>query len=588
VLKSPNTVSKSKYWTMVAFVIAVHAVLAYRFFQLQILDFELYSERAESNRIRAMSIPAPRGLILDRHGEIIVDNYPTYILYGIGAEIGDKEKNFNVISRTTGIDTSILFKNYKNYYRNRFLPTRLAKDLTISQLSRLEEAKNNLSGIIYKQFPERIYNPKIRASHVLGYLKEIDQEMIQEQIFMGDYEYGDLVGWSGLEQEYEPVLRGKKGVTYFQVDTYGREAGRLEDQGDLLSHPGKNITTTLDVSLQEMLETEFKGKSGVGIVSRPATGGILAYVSAPDYKPDLFTGLISNTDWQTVIADSNRPLLNRAANGTYPPGSIFKMVVLAELLEKNLVSPQEEVFCSGSYEFYDRTFGCWNEFGHGKTDLEQAIVQSCDVYFYHMIQKVKLNDLAAMAKQFRIGLETQVDLPAEMKGRMPDRQFMNRLYGRWGWAQGALLNMSIGQGEILVTPLQMAAYTHLLATSGNVPKLHLVKPKEGNHQKPNISPSTWRFIQKYMRNVVVHPKGTGRRSDPKISGLKISGKTGTSENPHGEPHAWFIAYGEKDGDMISVVIMIENGGSGGEVAAPLARKVFQHYFNPVPSKLAKS
>ena len=157
---------------MVAFVIAVHAVLAYRFFQLQILDFELYSERAESNRIRAMSIPAPRGLILDRHGEIIVDNYPTYILYGIGAEIGDKEKNFNVISRTTGIDTSILFKNYKNYYRNRFLPTRLAKDLTISQLSRLEEAKNNLSGIIYKQFPERIYNPKIRASHVLGYLKK--------------------------------------------------------------------------------------------------------------------------------------------------------------------------------------------------------------------------------------------------------------------------------------------------------------------------------------------------------------------------------------------------------------------------------
>ena len=587
-LKSPNTVSKAKFWIIIAFVVAAHSVLAYRFFQLQILEYELYSKRAESNRIRAMSIPAPRGLILDRHGEIIVDNYPTYILFGIGVEIRDKEKNFAVISRTTGIDTSILKKNYKNYYRNRFLPTILAKDLTISQLSRLEEAKNDLSGIIYKQYPERIYNPKIRASHVLGYLKEIDHDMIQKKVSLGDYEFGDLIGWTGLEQEYEPTLRGEKGVTYYQVDAYGREAGKLEGQKDILPHLGKNIVTTLDISVQQMLETEFKGKSGVGIVSHPETGGILAYVSAPDYKPDLFTGLISNADWQTVIADSNRPLLNRVSNGTYPPGSIFKMVVAAELLEKDLFSPQEEVFCSGSYEFYDRTFGCWNEYGHGKTDLEQAIVQSCDVYFYHMIQKVKLNDLAAMAKQFGFGLETHLDLPAEMKGRMPNRQFMNKLYGRWGWAQGALLNMAIGQGEILVTPLQMVAYTNLLATRGNAPKLHLVQPHDSNIKKPNIRPSTWRLIQKYMRNIVTHPKGTGRRSDPKIPGLKIFGKTGTSENPHGEPHAWYIAYGENDGEMISVVIMIENGGSGGEVAAPFARKVFNQYFGKSPPKLAKS
>jgi len=587
-LKSPNVVSKSKFRVMVGFVLVVQLVLTYRFFQLQIMDFELYSQRAESNRIRAMSIPAPRGLILDRHGEIIVDNYPTYILYGIGAEIRDKQKNYNVISRTTGIDTTILKKNYKNYYRNRFLPTRLAKDLTITQLSRLEEAKNDLSGVVYKQFPERIYNPKIRASHVLGYLKEMDSEMVQKMVSESDYEFGDLIGWSGLEQKYETKLKGEKGVDYYQVDAYGREAGKLEGEDNILPYPGNDISTTLDVSLQQLLEFELKDKKGVGIVSNPKTGGILAYVSAPDYKPDLFTGLISNTDWQEVLADPDRPLLNRVANGTYPPGSIFKMVVVIALLEKKLISPQMEVFCTGSYEFYDRTFGCWDENGHGKIDLEQAIVQSCDVFFYQAIQKIKLNDLAEFGKVFGIGFETKIDLPAEMKGRMPDREFMNRLYGRWGWSKGALLNISIGQGEILVTPLQMVAYTNILATRGNTQPLHMVQANDGWIEKPKISQRSWSLIQKYMGKVITDPKGTGKRSDPKIPGLKLSGKTGTAENPHGEPHAWFIAYGEKDGEMISVVIMVENGGHGGEVAAPIARKVFKHYFDDSKSKLAKT
>ena len=319
---------------MIVGVVLLHMVLAFRFFQLQILDFDIYNQRAESNRIRAMSIPAPRGLILDRNGEIIVDNFPTYILYGIGAEIINKKHNYNVIMQSTGIDTTILKKNYQNYYRNRFVPTRLAKDLTINQLSRLEEEKNELSGIIYKQFPERSYNQKIYASHVLGYLKEIDKQSIEKLGKDNQLEYGDLIGWSGIEKNYESSLRGKKGVTYYEVDAFGREAGKIGGQENILPNPGKNITTTLDVSLQQLLETELRGRRGVGIVSRPETGGILAYVSAPNYNPDFFTGLISNTDWQSVIADTNRPLLDRAANGVYPPGSIFKMVVAIALLEK--------------------------------------------------------------------------------------------------------------------------------------------------------------------------------------------------------------------------------------------------------------
>ena len=211
-LKSPNSASKSTYWVMIGGVVLLHTVLAFRFFQLQILDFDIYNRRAESNRIRAMSIPAPRGLILDRHGEIIVDNFPTYILYGIGAEIINKNHNYNIISQSTGIDTTILKKNYQNYYRNRFVPTRLAKDLTINQLSRLEEEKNELSGIIYKQFPERVYNQKIHASHVLGYLKEIDRQSIEKLGEDNQYEYGDLIGWSGIEKNYESARWNKNDI----------------------------------------------------------------------------------------------------------------------------------------------------------------------------------------------------------------------------------------------------------------------------------------------------------------------------------------------------------------------------------------
>ena len=584
-LKSANTVSKSKFWFLAGFVIFVHLVLAYRFFQLQVLDHDEYSRRAENNRIRATSIPAPRGLILDRHGEIIVDNYPTYIVSAIGAETVNKEKNYKVISAATGIDTAILKQNYKNYYRNRFLPTRLAKDLTIGQLSRLEEAKDELTGIVYSQFPERIFNSKIRASHVLGYLKEIDQGMMVDMDEQSDYQYGDLVGWSGLERQYESQLRGEKGVAYYQVDAFGREAGPVEGHDNILPNPGNDIHTTLDVSLQALLENEFNDKKGTAIVSNPRTGGILAYVSAPDYKPDLFTGMISSKDWKTVIADSNRPLLNRVTNGTYPPGSIYKMVVGVELLEKQLVTTDWSVFCTGEYEFYDRTFRCWNENGHGKINLEQAIVQSCDVYFYQAIQNVDINDLAIRSKQFLHGLITAIDLPTEMKGRVPDRQFMNKLHGRYGWSKGAMLNLSIGQGEILVTPLQMVAYTNLLATRGKTYPLHLVQSQNEIIDAPAIRSRTWNRIQDYMELTITQSNGTGRWSNPKIPGLRIGGKTGTAENPHGEPHAWFIAYGEKDDEMITITILIENGGSGGEVAAPIAKRVFQHYYGPKTTKL---
>ena len=562
-------------------------LLIYRFFQLQILNHDLYTKQADSNRIRAISLPSPRGLILDRNGAIIVDNFPTYIIYGIDAEIINKEKNYDIINKTTGIDISILEKNYKNNFRNRFLPIRLAKDLTILQLSRLEEKKHDLSGIIYKQFPERIFNDKIRASHVLGYLKEFDSEMLINTN-NNDYQLGDLVGWAGIEKQYESTLKGNKGVSYYQVDAFGRETEKIELNNSILPVPGKNILTTLDISLQSFIEREFKGKKGVVIVSNPKTGEILSLLSSPDYKPDLFTGLVSNDDWKEIINDPDKPLLNRASNGLYPPGSIFKMIVTLELLQKKIVSPDWSVFCTGEYEYFDRVHRCWDENGHGKINMEQAIAQSCDIYFYESIQKIKLDDLYLRAQQFGYGKRSNLDLPSEMIGRMPNRDFMNKLYGKWGWSKGALLNIAIGQGEILSTPIQMSNYVNLIATNGDTYPVHLVKSNINKLYQPEADLESWKIIQNAMREVVVGSKGTGKLSDPKIPGLIIYGKTGTAENPHGDPHAWYITYGEKNGEMISIVVLIENGGSGGTYATPISKNIYNFYFNSNKSNFAKN
>ena len=588
-LKSPNTVLKTRLWVFYIFVIFVHFLIIARFFKIQILDNEKYSKRAKSNYVRALSLPAPRGLILDRNGEIIVDNYPTYVLFAIGAEIKDKSKNFEIISKSTGIDTSILIKNYKNNYRNRFIPTKIAKDLTIEQLSKLEEEKNNLSGIIYKQFPERIYHPKVKATHVLGYLKEVNQEMI-DNFKIAKYSYGDLVGWAGIEKQYESSLRGEKGVSYYQVDAFGREAGKVEVYDDLLSEPGGNLSTTLDLDMQLLVEEIFKDLKGSAIVSKPKTGEVLAYLSSPDYDPDLFTGLVSSKDWQNIVSDPDRPLLDRTTNGLYPPGSIYKMIVAIELLENKLVDEDWTATCTGEYEFYDRAHKCWDENGHGVVDVESAIAQSCDVYFYEAIQKVRLNNLEKRSMDFYHGIPTGIDLPSEMKGKVPNRKYMNKLYGRYGWSTGAMLNISIGQGEILVTPIQMAAYINILATKGVSNKLHLVETEINEDLKSiSVNPKTWEIIHNSMREVVYGKKGTGKLSNPNIPGVMVSGKTGTAENPHGETHAWYIGFADYDSkDMISVVVLVENGGGGGSIASPIARKIFKKYNESINLNIAKS
>tara|TARA_B100001105_G_scaffold150439_1_gene120698 strand:- start:51 stop:1811 length:1761 start_codon:yes stop_codon:yes gene_type:complete len=579
-LKADNIVSHRQYqvarllsWLMILLLIA-------RYFQIQIIEHEIYRLKSNTNRIRKVTKNAPRGLILDRSGEILVDNYPVYVLTAIPGEMDDKKNQFNLIAKYIESDSSIIHSNYNKYYRGRFVPTRLAKDIGFSQLSNLEENKLNLAGVYYDQIPERYYPNKVKAAHLFGYVKEVDRLVRRDIRNKELYELGDLVGWSGLEKQYESYLMGKRGTYFFEVDASGREVGPASELVDTRPDPGNNIQTTIDHNLQLFIEKLMDNRKGVILIGKPETGGILAATSSPDYSPDLFTGLMTESEWKNIKDDPNTPLINRYIQGTYIPGSIIKMITQIAILKEKNYDLNMTHYCPGFYQFGDRIYGCWVTDGHGNVNIIQAMSMSCDVFFYKAVQLIDIDKLHNTFKQFGFGKKTKIDIPNELAGLVPNIAYMYQRYGKYGWSKGSLLNLAIGQGELLVTPIQVLNYINLISTRGNSPNCHFVivdnLPENSN---PQLEEIIWKQVFEGMRSAIADKKGTGRRSDPKIDGLIIYGKTGTAENPHGDNHAWYVGWAEYLNEKYSIVVLLENAGSGGAVAAPLARKVFTEIIN---------
>ena len=464
-LKTKNVIPKQRLIIFTIVVVIAFITLISRFFQIQVYQHNTYQTKAEANRIKAVTRNAPRGLIIDRNGKILVDNYPTYVLSCIPIEIEDKNALIKLISKLTGLDSLFLRQNYSKYYRNRFSPTRLAKDLSFQHISVLEEHKSELHGIQITQFPERYYPTQISGTHFLGYVNEVNQNIRGKISDKKQYELGDLIGWHGLEKEYEPELRGEKGVKYIEVDAFGREVGNVDEYKDIPPKPGNNLKLTIDAKLQLLLEGLMSNYQGVAIVSNPKNGDILSYVSSPSHAPDLFTGSVSSETWSNILNNPGRPLVDRVSSGLYPPGSTLKMITALSLLDKKLIDPKWATTCTGSYFYGDRTFRCWNENGHGEVDLRKAIAQSCNIYFYKVVQRLTLTEWSETCKQFGFGKKTGIDLPIEKTGVVPTKDYMNNRYGRWGWSKGAMLNLTIGQGDVLVTPLQMLHYINKIATN---------------------------------------------------------------------------------------------------------------------------
>ena len=551
--------------------------LFYKFYSIQIIQFNKYKLRSLNNSIRKIINKAPRGIIYDRNNSPIVDNQPTYDLSAIPFDVNENF-NYELFAELTGLDAnevSELISTEKKKF-NRFKLQTLKRHVAFEERSRIEEYKLEFPGIRFVDFPARTYPNSAKLTHVLGYLRSVTQQVLDNQNDNKGYQLGDVFGYSGLEKIYENTLRGTDGVEFHLVDIYGIDHGIFEFEHNYPILSGDSLTLSIDTKIQLYTEELMEGLKGAIIALDPLTGEIYSYVSAPDYDLKSFVGPIPLSLWDEWNNSDNKPLMNRVIRGTYPPGSIFKLIMAAIALDNGIISKHWSAKCNGSYLYGGRVFHCWNKAGHGKVDLTESIKHSCNIYYYQLIQKISFDDWSTSVSDFGFGKPTQIDLPGERSGIVPTKKFMNDRYTSRGWGKGSLLNFVIGQGDILVTPIQIIQLMNLIATNGQTyqPKLNMnVKSTPINL---TLKPSTWKFIQQAMREVVNGDSGTGKNA--RISDGIVRGKTGTSQNPHGEDHSWFAGYVTLDnGQKLSISVIVENGGKGSGISAGIARQIFQFY-----------
>ena len=554
----------------------IFAILFFRFYHLQIYQHSKYETKAGNNSVRKISLHAPRGIIYDRNGIPIVDNRQIYDLSVIPFDVTN-QFDYRMVSKRTGVSSIELkekiAKGKKSFHRFRPIP--IKRHINFETRSHLEENKLSLPGTIFSEFPARTYPVKAKLTHVLGYLRAVTELSVSIPNQELDYKLGDVFGFSGIERIYESILRGRDGTEFRLVDIYGIDHGVYQDNPGLQPTPGKALNLSIDSELQALIEDLFRGKKGAAICMMPQSGEVLAFVSAPDYDLNSFAGPVPIELWERWNTDSERPLLNRGIQGLYPPGSTFKLIGAALAKEESIVDKNWTVNCNGVYHLGDRDFHCWNNAGHGIVNMDKAIFQSCNIYFYHLIQKLSFNNWKAMAENFGFGATTGIDLLGEKGGLVPGKKYMNKKYGRYGWATGNLLTFIIGQGDILVTPIQVAQMMSIIATRGNTKTPHLLVDSPSENIIVSLKSTTWDFLQQATWNVVNHEGGTGKAA--KVLGGEVHGKTGTAQNPHGENHSWFAGYLVKDGvPILSLAILVEHGGKGSVEAALISHKIFKY------------
>jgi len=584
-ISAQNNINPVRRNILIYLALFIFLVLAAKLYQLQIVQYSEFAGIAEANRIRIVPVEAPRGIIYGRNGKIIAENIFQYNINIIPYEFSSTDSSYRELADLLQITPEQVRRRIQNNWRSRFLPVKVGEDIDFETLTYLEEHKLSYPGVLYTLEPIRRFPSTANLSHVIGYLREVDQADLKNIRHYG-YRSGDLIGWKGVERQYENILRGSRGYQYLQVDVFGREIGSLDQKRNILPQPGNDLYLCVDVDLQTYAEQLLEKQKGVILCMDADNGEIYSFVSQPDYSPNLFSGIVESDVWQKLRDNPARPLYNRATQGLYPPGSTFKVNAALTALQQATVSRNWSVQCSGSYRLGRRSFKCWKESGHGRMNMHDAIVNSCNIYFYQLIRKMELDEWAETARLFRFGQKTNIDLPNESSGILPATEFLDRKYGKGGWTEGNKLNLVIGQGDLLVTPIQMVRYAASLATRGKLVQPHLGLQffnKTSNQfttftahsdSIEAISESTWSFIHEAMRETVLNRTGTARAA--RVKGLATYGKTGTAENPHGESHAWFMGFCHSPKVNMAVVVMVEHGGSGGGVAAPLAGKLFQY------------
>jgi len=573
--------------------LALLGLLAGRMYQLQVVESDRYTTLAEENRINLRLLPPPRGRILDRYGRPLAINQENYRVSLVAEQVQDVDAILDALSRIISLGDHERQRILRKVRRRRgFVPVTVRENLQWEDVSRIEVNAPDLPGLSIEVGQSRQYPFAHDFSHVLGYVAAVSEKEVTGDPLLELP--GFKIGKNGVERVFDLNLRGKAGNSQVEVNAVGRVIRELSRQE---GQPGDDLRLTIDRDLQKLAADRLKKeKSAAAVVMDIHNGDVLVLSSVPGFDPNEFVTGLSSRSWRRLVNDPHTPLINKAISGLYAPGSTFKMVVALAALEANIVRPDHRVFCRGFTQLGNARFHCWKKHGHGWQDIYDAHKNSCDVYFYDIAKRIGVDRIAAMARKLGLGEKTGVDLPSEKGGVIPTRAWKKALIGT-PWQQGETLISGIGQGFILTTPLQLAVMTARLANGGEAVTPRLVRPEriDGKDDTPKfkklaISRASLDVIRDGMNQVTNEHGGTAYRARISEKGMEMSGKTGTAQvrriskaeremrvlKNHERPwrkrdHALFVGYAPSDDPRYAVAVVVEHGGGGSKVAAPIAR-----------------
>ncbi len=567
-------------------IVGMIGVLLLGFWKLQVIDSEKYTTMAERNRVREIPVIAPRGRMLDRDGRVLVDNRPSFSVLLLRDEPGQVEKYLPAIADGLGVSLDDL-KDQLSSTKSlpKFQPIIIKPDASAADIAFIESHRSDIPILEMISVSRRRYLPGGFLAHAVGYVGEVSEQQIEAS--NGKLRMGDFAGKFGLERQYNDILMGTDGKRRVIVNSIGKEVGPLPTQDAI---PGKQIQLTIDYDLQQVAEQSLGAREGAVVALNPGNGEVLAMVSHPAMDPNDFAVRISKETWKDLNEDPEKPLLNRAIQAQLAPGSVFKVIMATAMLESKTPPESFTTFCPGYATFYGRQFKCWvyGKSSHGAVDLHKAIVQSCDVFFYNVGQRLGIERISYYASKLGLGRKTGIDLPSEENGLMPSEDWVQRVYHR-KWYPGETISVAIGQGAVTSTPLQLARLIGGIASGGVFAQPHLLKDaKNVKEEKFPISEATIEKVTDGMYGVV---NEGGTAAAIKLPGIEFSGKSGTAQiinydlrsrlgkGKQFKDNSWFVGYAPRRNPEIVVSVLVQGGGHGSEVAGPVVRDIIKAYYD---------
>ena len=576
-------------------------VIIARLYYLQVYQADRYKTLADENRISTRLLVPPRGIIFDRNGVTIASNQQNFQALIVAEQARNVQETLDAFKKIMPLSEAEEERIKKDLKRNRsFVPIKIRDNLSWEEVSRIQLNAPDLPGIVIDEGLTRYYPFGAGMAHILGYVSSVSDKDVKDDPLLEVP--GFKIGKSGIEKYLEKALRGESGNLKLEVNAYGRIMKEIERVDGI---PGKDVQLTIDSRLQQKAFELFGEESGAAVLLDVHTGEILAFVSAPSFDPNMMTQGLSTEDWNALLHNERNPLTDKAISGQYSPGSTFKMIVALAALEAGVIKPETRTYCAGKMFLGNHAFHCWKKEGHGHLNVVEALQHSCDIFFYETAQKLGIEKIADMARRFGLGSKINIGLENEKAGLIPDKEWKLRRFGE-PWQQGESLISGIGQGYILTTPLQLATMTARLVNGGYEIKPTFLKVSDGEKskiKKIDVSPANLELIKEGMYAVVNKPGGTAWRSQFDYHGQRMGGKTGTTqvrritmkERREGikkeselpwrlRNHALFVGYAPHDNPKYAVAVLVEHGGGGSSVAAPLAGKILREAIMLDPTR----